>query len=75
MKNSAIFVDTARRAIYQEDDLIHALRTNEIGGAGLDVSDPEPMLQTELLLRLSGVCMLPPIESATKQTRTQMTQH
>jgi phosphoglycerate dehydrogenase-like enzyme len=43
MKSSAVFVNIARGAIVDTDALVIALRTSEIAGAGLDVTDPEPL--------------------------------
>lgn len=72
MKKSAIFVNTARGKIHHELDLIDALRNGEIWGAGLDVTDPEPMLPDNPLLQMPNVCVLPHIGSATLETRTNM---
>lgn len=72
MKNSAILINTARGKIVNELDLIAALQDKEIWGAGLDVTDPEPMSPDNPLLRMSNVCILPHIGSATIETRTQM---
>lgn len=72
MKKSAIFINTARGKVHHEEDLIEALQQGEIWGAGLDVSDPEPMSSTNPLLQMSNVCVLPHIGSATIETRTQM---
>lgn len=72
MKSSAIFINTARGKIHQETDLTEALQKGEIWGAGLDVTDPEPMLANNPLLSLPNVCVLPHIGSATIETRTQM---
>lgn len=72
MKSSAIFINTARGKIHQEADLTAALQNGEIWGAGLDVTDPEPMLANNPLLDLPNVCVLPHIGSATIETRTQM---
>lgn len=72
MKSSAIFVNTARGKIHHELDLIDALSTGEIWGAGLDVTDPEPMQPDNPLLKMSNTCVFPHIGSATLETRTQM---
>ncbi|QBQ40735.1 2-hydroxyacid dehydrogenase [Sphingobacterium psychroaquaticum] len=72
MKKSAIFINTARGKIHQEAELTRALEDGEIWGAGLDVTDPEPMLPTNPLLKMPNVCVLPHIGSATIETRTQM---
>ncbi|MCD6397694.1 MAG: D-glycerate dehydrogenase, partial [Spirochaetaceae bacterium] len=42
MKNSAIIINTARGAVIKEDDLLDALTSGEIAGAGLDVYEFEP---------------------------------
>ncbi|MBE8712342.1 2-hydroxyacid dehydrogenase [Sphingobacterium hungaricum] len=72
MKSSAIFINTARGKIHNEKDLIEALETHEIWGAGLDVTDPEPMSKDNPLLNMTNVCVLPHIGSATIETRTKM---
>ena len=43
MKNSAIFVNTSRGGLVQQDDLIQALKSGTIRAAGLDVMTPEPL--------------------------------
>ncbi len=72
MKSSAIFINTARGKIHVEKDLYNAILQGEIWGAGLDVTDPEPMQATNPLLQLPTVCVLPHIGSATIETRTKM---
>lgn len=72
MKKSAIFINTARGKIHHEVDLTQALINGDIWGAGLDVSDPEPMLPNNPLLKMPNVCVLPHIGSATLETRTKM---
>ncbi|RNL80737.1 D-glycerate dehydrogenase [Sinomicrobium pectinilyticum] len=72
MKKTSIFINTARGKIHHEPDLINALKEGEIWGAGLDVTDPEPMLPDNPLLQMSNVCVLPHIGSATIETRMAM---
>ena len=43
MDKDAFIVNTARGSIINKNDLLQALRKNEIGGAGLDVIEDEPL--------------------------------
>jgi glyoxylate reductase len=72
MKTGAIFINTARGAIHNEEDLISALAEKTIWGAGLDVTDPEPMRPDNPLLSMPNVAVLPHIGSATEGTRNAM---
>jgi D-3-phosphoglycerate dehydrogenase len=49
MKPSAFLLNTARGGIINESDLKYALKNAIIGGAALDVFDPEPPVDEELL--------------------------
>jgi len=72
MKPTSIFINTARGEEHNETDLIHALQNNIIWGAGLDVTNPEPMAKDNPLLFMPSVCILPHIGSATIETRSAM---
>lgn len=72
MKKNALFINAARGAIHNEADLIRALENDVIWGAGLDVTNPEPMKADNPLLRMPNVTVLPHIGSATVQTRDEM---
>ncbi|WP_433835817.1 2-hydroxyacid dehydrogenase [Flavobacterium anhuiense] len=72
MKSNAIFINTARGKFQNEDDLFHALTNNIIWGAGLDVTNPEPMKFDNPLLSLPNCCVLPHIGSATYEARNGM---
>ncbi|KQS92906.1 D-glycerate dehydrogenase [Chryseobacterium sp. Leaf394] len=72
MKTNAIFINTARGGFQNEHDLYEALINKEIWGAGLDVTNPEPMSKENPLLGLSNVCVLPHIGSATEEARNGM---
>lgn len=43
MKNSALFINTARGGIVNQTDLIEALQNGELSGACLDVYESEPL--------------------------------
>jgi glyoxylate reductase len=74
MKPNSIFINTARGGIHNEKDLIHALEEKMIWGAGLDVTNPEPMDKDNPLLSMENVAVLPHIGSATEETRAAMAQ-
>ena len=59
MKKSAFFINTSRGPIVNEEDLIIALSTNEIAGAGLDVYEKEPLSSTHKLRFLPNALLLP----------------
>ena len=72
MKPNLIFINTARGGFHNEKDLLQALESGKIWGAGLDVTNPEPMEKDSPLLQLSNVCVLPHIGSATIEARNGM---
>ena len=72
MKPSSIFINTARGGIHNEEDLIDALQNGIIWGAGLDVTNPEPMHKDNPLLTMPNAAVLPHIGSATVETRNAM---
>ncbi|MBX2901339.1 MAG: D-glycerate dehydrogenase [Cyclobacteriaceae bacterium] len=72
MKNTAVFINTARGGVHNEIDLIEALQNQTIWGAGLDVTNPEPMHANNPLLHMPNVAVLPHIGSATVEARTGM---
>ena len=72
MKSSSIFINTARGGVHNEQDLIDALRKGLIWGAGLDVTNPEPIKPDNPLLEMENVCILPHIGSATVEARNEM---
>lgn len=71
MKNSAIFINTARGNMVDEKALAHALKENQIWGAGLDVFENEPKVLPELL-ELDNVVLAPHAATKTKEARDEM---
>lgn len=59
MKDTAIIVNTARGPLINEKDLIEALDKNEIGGAGLDVVETEPLPKNSPLIGRDNVILAP----------------
>ncbi len=73
MKPGALFVNTARGDLVDEDALLAALDSGGLGGAGLDVFSREPNVPRGLVEH-PRVVALPHIGSATTQTRRAMAQ-
>jgi phosphoglycerate dehydrogenase-like enzyme len=68
MKPGAVFINTARGAVVNERDLIEALRTNRIAGAGLDVFEHEPLGSDSPLHSLPNVVLTPHAAGMTPET-------
>ena len=61
MKRNAILINTARGAIVDEQALIIAIQSNNLGGAGLDVFGQEPLAPDSPLRSMENVMITPHI--------------
>ncbi len=67
MKNSAVFINCSRGDIIVEADLITALNSGEIRGAGLDVFASEPYDYSSPLLSMPQIVATPHMAGSTDQ--------
>src|SRR3954451_23160195 len=72
MKPTAYFVNTSRGGTVDQVALREALVKREIAGAGLDVTDPEPLPADDPLLTAPNLLVVPHVGSATVRTRSRM---
>jgi glyoxylate reductase len=72
MAHHAILVNTARGPTVDQTALRRGLHEGWIAGAGLDVSDPEPLPAGDPLLDAPNLLVLPHIGSATTRARERM---
>lgn len=71
MKPGAIVVNTARGPCIDEQALADAIQSGNLGGAGLDVFEREPEVESKLR-QLDQVVLAPHLGSATTRTRMAM---
>ncbi len=71
MRQGALFINTARGDLVDEDALVAALAAGHLGGAGLDVFAAEPSVPAALAAH-PRVVALPHVGSATTDTRRAM---
>tara|TARA_B100001013_G_C24601811_1_gene439243 strand:- start:486 stop:1436 length:951 start_codon:yes stop_codon:yes gene_type:complete len=67
MKKTAFLINTSRGPIVNEDDLIIALSTNVIAGAGIDVYEKEPLPASHKLRFAPNALLLPHIGYVTAE--------
>ncbi len=71
MKRGSILLNTARGALVDTEALVEALKSH-LFGAGLDVTDPEPLPEGHPLYALPNAVITPHIGSAGRGTRERM---
>jgi phosphoglycerate dehydrogenase-like enzyme len=59
MKPSAFFINIGRGNLVVENELVHALKDNQIAGAGLDVFETEPLPEKSPLWEMNNVIITP----------------
>ncbi len=67
MKKTSFIINTSRGEIINEDDLIIALSTNIIAGAGIDVYEKEPLPENNKLRFLPNALLTPHIGYVTAE--------
>ncbi len=71
MKPSAMFINTSRGEVVDEEALLHALQRKEIAGAALDVRSVEPPKQSPLS-ELENVILTPHIAAFTEEAQDRV---
>lgn len=74
MKPNAFVINTARGPIIDEEALAHALNTNKIAGAAVDVVSKEPIVAENPLLKAKNCTITPHIAWAPIEARQRLMQ-
>jgi phosphoglycerate dehydrogenase-like enzyme/glyoxylase-like metal-dependent hydrolase (beta-lactamase superfamily II) len=69
MKDGAFFINIGRGKLVHQDALVQALRSKKLAGAGLDVTDPEPLPSDHPLWKLPNVLLTPHVSGQSPGTR------
>lgn len=70
-KQGAVLINIARGPIVDTEALMAALRSGKLGGAGLDVTDPEPLPDGHPLWSMDNVIITPHVAGRAELTRTR----
>ncbi|MBA3363317.1 MAG: 3-phosphoglycerate dehydrogenase [Actinobacteria bacterium] len=71
MKDDAYLINVSRGPIVSTDDLLEAMRSERLAGAGLDVTDPEPLPQDHGLRALPHVLISPHNSGRTTESQAE----
>jgi phosphoglycerate dehydrogenase-like enzyme len=71
MKKSAYFVAVSRGKVYNTDALVKALDSRRLAGAGLDVTNPEPLPREHALWKFENVVITPHIAGQSDNVNTR----
>ena len=75
MKRGVYLINCARGGLVDQDALLAALDSGQVAGAGLDVTDPEPLPVGHPLLGHPNVVVTPHVASATVEGRRRLYAH
>ena len=71
MKQGSYLINIARGPVVDTDALLSALKSKKLAGAGLDVTDPEPLTKGHALWSAPNVVITPHMASRSKVTDTR----
>jgi len=72
MKRDSYFIAVSRGGIYDMNGLLKALDSKQLAGAGVDVTDPEPLPQGHALWKFDNVIITPHIAGRSDKDRARM---
>ena len=75
MRRGVYLINCARGSLVDHDALVDGLESGQVAGAGLDVTEPEPLREGHPLLQRDDVIVTPHIASSTVAGRARLFAH
>ena len=72
MKKDALLINASRGGILNEEDLIKALKENQIRGAALDVFSEEPLADNSPLRKVPNLVLTPHLGASTAESQKRV---
>jgi phosphoglycerate dehydrogenase-like enzyme len=72
MKQGAYFIAVSRGGLYDLNSLVKALDSKRLAGAGVDVTDPEPLPQGHALWKFENAIITPHVAGRSDKDRARM---
>jgi D-2-hydroxyacid dehydrogenase (NADP+) len=72
MKKNSYFIAVSRGGIYDMPGLVRALDSKQLAGAGVDVTDPEPLPKGHALWKFNNAIITPHIAGRSDRDRARM---
>src|SRR5581483_2255166 len=72
MKKNSYFIAVSRGGLYDLNSLVKALDSKQLAGAGVDVTDPEPLPKGHALWKFDNVIITPHIAGRSDKDRARM---
>ena len=72
LKKGSYFIAVSRGKLYDTSALVRALDSRRLAGAGLDVTDPEPLPKGHSLWKFDNVIITPHIAGRSDKDRARM---
>jgi phosphoglycerate dehydrogenase-like enzyme len=72
MKKGAYFIAVSRGRLYDLEPMVRALESNHLAGAGVDVTDPEPLPAGHPLWKCPNAIITPHIAGRSDKDRARM---
>ena len=72
MKKNSFFINVSRGKLVNTKDLCYFIKKKHFRGVGLDVTDPEPLVEKSILINHPNVILTPHVAALTEECKSRM---